>query len=202
MATGRTWSALATLALGGCICTGEPISDSAYASMASFAPHISACLHGESCNLLCIAVFAFDETVTLDRCDITSIDRVAPPPGSTASPEDPQFILGVQVFTVYRDQVACPELSFDGWSDDSSDDWDDDSSDDGSTDDSCNDSSCDDGSDDTGDDDSDDDPDDDPGDDDTGDYRVPGDDRAPGDYRIPGTSRVHASQTRLTTSAR
>ena len=143
--------------LGGCMCPGERVTSTAYATMASFGPQITACMTRLACTQLCADVFGLGDDAEIERCEITSIDRQAPASRTVArAADDLALVIGVSLSVTYVEQASCGfGIGFgagidDGWSDD-------DASDDGSTDD---------GDDDWGDDDwgDDDGSDDDPGD--------------------------------------
>jgi hypothetical protein len=167
--TTRRMCLMTVAVLGGCLCPGERVTGSAYASMASFRSQITACIVEHECERLCADVLGFGDGAEIESCVITAVDRAPATLAVASAADDLSLVIGVSLRITYVMQEAC---SVD-WADD---DWTDDgSTDDGSTDDG---GECDDWCDDEWDDDEWDDDDwddDDWGDDDGGDDD-PGDD--------------------------
>src|ERR1043165_8585540 len=74
----RMTIAVAVVALGGCLCDGDPVTATGYASMEDYGPQITACIVDGDCELLCADKFGIGDDIDIVRCEITSIDRRAP----------------------------------------------------------------------------------------------------------------------------
>src|SRR5262245_52798141 len=94
---------LMTIALiGGCMCPGERVTITTYASMESFRPQISACIFVGSCDRLCADVLGLGDSAEIERCEITAIDRQLPesPPVARAT-DDLALVTGVSLSITY-----------------------------------------------------------------------------------------------------
>jgi hypothetical protein len=163
--------------LAGCTCPRDPVTETAYAAMATYPAELAACIpHQEctptacvppqectpaactprqDCTPLCRAVFQIGDA-EIESCELVAVDVYDPgaPPGQPMKPGELQSLRGATVQVTYLPNVCADDGSagYDGY-DEPSDDGstDDGSTDDGSTDDgSCDDGSCDDGSGDDG----------------------------------------------------
>jgi uncharacterized membrane protein YgcG len=191
----RCLAMLPAALLAGCVCKGETLTQTAYASMATYPKELTACIVARRCLPLCTAVFQIDGDI--ERCELIEFDQPTmpplPTPGPMSSPADLETLRGATVQVTYVEHVACDDdgswWDIGGW-DDGSDDvsGDDGASDGGSVDDGSDDGSTDDGSDDG----SDDDPGDDGGDDGGGDGGDGGGDDGGGNATGTGSSGHHA----------
>ncbi|HEX3477708.1 MAG TPA: hypothetical protein VHT91_21955 [Kofleriaceae bacterium] len=152
----RRWlMGMAAVTLAGCMCSSDPVTETAYASMALYRSDLTACMVHQQCELLCRAVFAIGDA-EIQRCELIALDGYPPGvvPAKPLTPDELQRIGGGTLRVTYVRQ-ACDDGdgAWDGGYDDSTDDGstDDGSTDDGSTDDgSTDDGSTDDGSTDDG----------------------------------------------------
>src|SRR5262245_17179344 len=94
--------------IGGCMCPSERVTGTAYATMASFGPQITACLTRLACTQLCADVFALGDDAQIERCEITSIDRQSPAAPTVArAADDAALVTGVSLSVTYVEQASC-----------------------------------------------------------------------------------------------
>ncbi len=152
--------------LAGCTCPRDPVTETAYAAMASYPTEIEACIPHQECTStgctprqdcmpLCRAVLQIGDA-EIQRCELVTVDVYDPgaPSGQPMQQGDLQQVRGATVRVTYIPDVcddgSAADSGYDQPTDDGSTDdgsCDDGSCDGGSTDDgSCDDGSCDDGS--------------------------------------------------------
>ena len=152
----RRWlTGMAAVTLAGCVCSSDPVTETAYASMARYPTELSACILHQGCSQLCQTVFLIGDA-EIQRCELVAFDGHLPgaSPGKPLTADDLWQIRGGTVRVTYvpnvcEDSSSAEDGGYDGSTDDGS--TDDGSTDDGSTDDgSTDDGSTDDGSTDDG----------------------------------------------------
>src|SRR5215468_9639028 len=87
----RWLTGMAAVTLAGCVCSSKPITETAYASMATNPTELTACvLHGE-CEPLCRAVFLIGDA-EIQRCELVALDSCDPnvPLSKPLTPDDLQ----------------------------------------------------------------------------------------------------------------
>ena len=149
------------MTLAGCACSSDPVTETAYAAMASFPAQLTTCIVQRDCAPLCRAVFQIGDA-EIERCELVAFDGYDPvaSTGRPVTADDLKPLRGATVRVTYvvdacsggdsvgdtgYDGSAGAGSTDDGSADDGSAD---DGSDDGSADDGSDDGSADDGSDD------------------------------------------------------
>jgi hypothetical protein len=139
---------MAAVTLAGCVCSGDPVTETAYATMASYPTELTACILHQDCVPLCRAVFPIGDA-EIRSCELWALDEPSTRVNTALTPCDLQQVRGAQVRVSYVRQTCSFDVS--AWADGDDGSIDDGSTDDGSTDDgSTDDGSTDDGSTDDG----------------------------------------------------
>ncbi|HEX3758452.1 MAG TPA: hypothetical protein VHW23_07080 [Kofleriaceae bacterium] len=140
----RQWlMGMAAVTLAGCLCSSDPVTETAYATMASYPVELTSCILQHDCESLCRSVFQIWDA-KLQRCELDGFDGYVPAaaPGKPLTPDDLQQLRGATVRITYTRDTCSDDGSAWGGGDDGSTygSPDDGSTDGGST---CDDGSCD-----------------------------------------------------------